>query len=44
MVEEDIIYDPEGYRGLLRERLIKDKIRTWSKVSVKKGDAYYEGL
>ena len=44
MVEENIIYDPEGYRGLLRERLIKDKIRTWSKVSVKKGEAYYEGL
>jgi len=36
--------EPEGYRGALRERLIKDKIRTWSKVSIKKGDAEYEGL
>ena len=44
MVEENTIYDPEGYRGTLRERLIKDKIRTWSKVSVKKGEAHYEGL
>ena len=37
-------FDPEGYRGPLRDRLLKDKIRTWSKVSVKKGDAEYEGL
>ena len=36
--------DPEGYRGNLRERLIKDKIRTWSRVEVHKGDARYEGL
>ncbi len=36
--------EPEGYRGALRERLIKDKIRTWSRVEVKKGDAHYEGL
>ncbi|MBY8999757.1 MAG: Glu-tRNA(Gln) amidotransferase subunit GatD [Candidatus Heimdallarchaeota archaeon] len=38
------IGEPEGYRGSLRERLIKDKIRTWSKVAIKKGDAEYEGL
>ena len=37
-------FEPEGYRGSLRERLIKDKIRTWSKVHVKKGTAEYEGL
>ncbi len=36
--------EPEGYRGVLRERLIKDKIRTWSKIIIKKGDAEYEGL
>jgi glutamyl-tRNA(Gln) amidotransferase subunit D len=40
----DTNYDPEGYRGQLRERLIKDKIRTWSKVKVTKGSAHYEGL
>ncbi|MFW9851839.1 MAG: Glu-tRNA(Gln) amidotransferase subunit GatD [Candidatus Thorarchaeota archaeon] len=38
------INDPEGYRGALRKRLIKEQIKTWSKVSVKKGNATYEGL
>ncbi len=38
------VNEPEGYRGVLRERLIKEQIRTWSKVSVKKGKATYEGL
>ncbi len=41
---EENNFDPEGYRGLLRERLLKEKIRTWSKISVKKGEAHYEGL
>ena len=36
--------DPEGYRGELRERLIREHIRTWSKVKVKKDNAIYEGL
>ena len=36
--------DPEGYRGELRERLIRENIRTWSKVKVKKDNAIYEGL
>ena len=36
--------NPEGYRGALRERLIRDKIRTWSKVRITKGNAIYEGL
>jgi glutamyl-tRNA(Gln) amidotransferase subunit D len=36
--------DPEGYRGDLRERLIKEGVRTWSKVKVLKGDATYEGV
>jgi len=35
---------PEGYRGSLRERLIKEGIRTWSKVRITKGKAVYEGL
>ncbi len=35
---------PEGYRGALLERLIKQGIRTWSKVRITKGTARYEGL
>jgi glutamyl-tRNA(Gln) amidotransferase subunit D len=35
---------PEGYRGALRQRLIKEGIRTWSKVRITKGKATYEGL
>jgi glutamyl-tRNA(Gln) amidotransferase subunit D len=35
---------PEGYRGALRERLLKDGIRTWSMVKVTKGNAVYEGV
>jgi len=35
---------PEGYRGALLERLIKQGIRTWSKVRITKGNARYEGL
>src|SRR4030043_1496502 len=37
-------YDPEGYRGVLRERLIHEGITTWSKVRIAKGKAVYEGL
>lgn len=36
--------EPEGYRGALRERLVKEGIRTWSKVKIAKGNATYEGL
>jgi len=36
--------DPEGYRGALRERLIRDGIRTWGKVRITKNNAVYEGL
>lgn len=39
-----INYDPEGYRGVLRERLIHEGITTWSKVRITKGKAVYEGL
>jgi glutamyl-tRNA(Gln) amidotransferase subunit D len=35
---------PEGYRGALRDRLVNDGIRTWSKVKITKGKATYEGL
>jgi glutamyl-tRNA(Gln) amidotransferase subunit D len=35
---------PEGYRGALQERLIKERIRTWSKVRITKGKAVYEGV
>jgi glutamyl-tRNA(Gln) amidotransferase subunit D len=37
-------YEPEGYRGALRERLIRERIRTWSKVRITKDKATYEGL
>ncbi len=36
--------DPEGYRGALRDRLVNEGIRTWSKVKITKGKATYEGL
>ncbi len=36
--------EPEGYRGKLRERLMKEGIKSWSKVVVKKENAHYEGL
>lgn len=36
--------EPEGYRGALRERLIKEGIGTWSYVRITKGTAAYEGL
>jgi len=36
--------EPEGYRGALRERLVGEGIRTWSKVKVTKGNAVYEGV
>jgi glutamyl-tRNA(Gln) amidotransferase subunit D len=36
--------DPEGYRGKLRCRLVKEGIRTWSTVKITKGDALYEGV
>lgn len=36
--------EPEGYRDALRERLVREGIRTWSKVKITKGNATYEGL
>ena len=36
--------EPEGYRGALRDRLIREGVRTWSKVRITKGKATYEGL
>jgi glutamyl-tRNA(Gln) amidotransferase subunit D len=36
--------EPEGYRGTLRERLVREKVQTWSKVKITKGKAKYEGV
>jgi len=44
MIEKKDRNEPEGYRGVLRERLIEEKIRTWSTVKITKGDATYEGV
>ena len=41
---EQTIKEPEGYKGALRERLIKENIGTWSIVRIKKGNAMYEGV
>ncbi len=36
---------PDGYRGPLLDRLVKERIRTWSVVRVKKTDgSHYEGV
>lgn len=43
-MKENAENSPEGYRGCLRERLVKDGIRTWSKVCITKGHATYEGV
>jgi len=42
--EADQFEPPAGYRGELLERLKKEKIRTWAKIQVKKGNAMYEGI
>jgi glutamyl-tRNA(Gln) amidotransferase subunit D len=44
MIEKKDNNEPEGYRSALRERLITEGIRTWSKVKITKGDATYEGV
>lgn len=44
MTEKKDKNEPEGYRGVLRERLMKENIRTWSTVRITKGDATYEGV
>lgn len=44
MSEKKVNEDPEGYRGILRERLVKERIRTWGKVRITKGNATYEGV
>lgn len=36
--------DPIGYKGELRKRLETEGIGVWSEVTVKKGDAVYEGV
>jgi len=36
--------EPEGYRGVLRQRLLQEGISAWSKVRILKGDAKYEGV
>lgn len=41
---ENTDINPEGYRGKLRRRLIKEGIRTWSTVNISKGNATYEGV
>jgi glutamyl-tRNA(Gln) amidotransferase subunit D len=41
---ENLDEGPEGYRGSLRERLIREGIQTWNKVRITKGKAKYEGL
>ncbi len=38
------VADPEGYRGKLRERLIKEGVSTWSQLKVTKNDAEYVGI
>jgi glutamyl-tRNA(Gln) amidotransferase subunit D len=38
------IREPIGYRGKLRERLLKEKVGVWSEVEVRKGNAIYEGV
>jgi glutamyl-tRNA(Gln) amidotransferase subunit D len=35
---------PDGYRGALLERLIKEGLRTWSVVRATKGNAVFEGI
>jgi glutamyl-tRNA(Gln) amidotransferase subunit D len=47
MVKEEEKVDnggPDGYRGPLRERLVRERIQAWSKVRITKGRARYEGL
>jgi len=36
--------EPIGYKGELRKRLEKEGVGVWSEVTVKKGDATYEGV
>ena len=36
---------PDGYRGKLLDRLVREGIRTWSVVRIRKTDgAHYEGV
>ncbi|MHA1303131.1 MAG: Glu-tRNA(Gln) amidotransferase subunit GatD [Candidatus Heimdallarchaeaceae archaeon] len=42
--EKENYSPPEGYRGKLLERLVKEKIRTWAEIRIKKGEATYEGI
>jgi len=36
--------EPEGYRGTLRQRLLREGIGTWSRVKILKDGAKYEGV
>ncbi|MHA1685679.1 MAG: Glu-tRNA(Gln) amidotransferase subunit GatD [Candidatus Heimdallarchaeaceae archaeon] len=36
--------EPEGYRGALRERLIREGVKTWNQLRIIKGSAVYEGV
>lgn len=44
MSEKDDEDGPEGYRGSLRKRLVKEGVRTWSQVRIRKDKAVYEGV
>ena len=44
MKNENIARDPIGYKGELRERLIREKIGVWSVVKVSRGNSVYEGV
>jgi len=38
------VKEPTGYKGALRERLLKENIGVWSLVRIKKGNAIYQGV
>jgi hypothetical protein len=44
MNKEEQIRDPIGYKGELRDRLIREKIGVWSVIKVTRGDSVYEGV
>ena len=44
MTQEAEIRDPTGYKGALRDWLVRKNIGVWSVVRVKKGNAIYEGV
>ena len=44
MKQEELVRDPTGYKGELRERLLRDKIGVWSVVKVTRGNSVYVGV